>query len=434
MTTSPTRIGFAYLCAVSMMVAGFPRVAHPQNEIVGSITGKVFDGDHAPLANVVVKAHAMTTNRSLASTTTNERGAFLISDAPASIYALTLTHEGVDYPVSQRIDARAGMTFLLDNCLRLDKQTKTASVIPGDCAGELIAQAKVVTIGPHRFLAVPQEGEPLSLFPDEPEGPGPEGPEGEDPGIEAPTDEVMDPQSPGPDLAEPDADGDPDADVTYEPLEDEGELDGIDTDAPGLQIAHDGIECLQHDQFPLVDSAVTPGPEVAVCRVYFRSDKYPDFYFVEANEVPETPEDFRAILPKPSPETARVIYYVEAVNEEFEIFQTPENDPEVVDDACTRDPAGYYQGADAPSIVVGATTAGAAAVPPGFQALGITGFISAAGVTTAVTAAAAAGGAAAGAGISTGLIVVVSGAAVAGGGAVVNNVVNNGGENEASTP
>lgn len=148
-----------------------------------------------------------------------------------------------------------------------------------------------------------------------------------------------------------------------------------------------------------------------MCRVYFRSDKYPDFYYVEASEIPETPEDFRAILPKPSPETERVIYYVEAVDTEYEIYQTPEADPAVVDDACRRDPGAYYMGEN-PEIVVGATSAGAAAVPPGFQALGITGFISAAGVTTAVTAAAAAGGAAAG-GLSTGLIVVVTGAAVA---------------------
>ena len=447
MTTSPTRIGMAYLCVVSLMVASFPRTAQPQDEkdeILGSITGKVFDGDsRAPLSNVVVQAHAITSNRSLTSATTDERGAFFISDAPASLYTFTLVHEGVDYPVSQRLDARAGMTFLLDSCLRLDKEAKTASVIPGDCAAELIAQAQVVTIGPHRFLAPSKAqgqspGEPLSLFPPD-ESPGEESPETEA-GQDTSATEEMEPQSAEPDMAEspagetgaPDLVNDPGADSTTDASGEDDHSHSAETDSHGLDIHHDELECLQHDQFPLVDSAIRPGTEVAVCRVYFRSDKYPDFYYVEASEIPETPEDFRAILPKPSLETERVIYYVEAVDTEYEIYQTPEADPPVVDDACRRDPGAYYAGEN-PEIVVGATSAGAAAVPPGFQALGITGFISAAGVTTAVTAAAAAGGAAAG-GLSTGLIVVVTGAAVAGGGTIVNEVVNDGAANEASTP
>jgi hypothetical protein len=442
MTTSPRRIGLGYLCAALLIVAGFARPAQPQQEIVGSITGKVFDGDsRTPLPNVIVKAHAITSNRNLNSAATDERGAFFISRAPASLYAFTLVHDGIDYAVSQRVDARTGMTFLLDNCIRLDRKSRSASVIPGDCAAELIAQAQVVTIGPHRFLASQQStGEPLSLFPPE-ETPG-EGNAAAEPGAEAQdtqkpdVQEEMDSQSPEPDATGPDLAGTPPADATApdELATNPTGADGAQPDSHALQIEHDQIECLQHNQFPLVDSAVRPGPEVAVCRVYFRSDKYPDFYYVEATEIPETPEDFRAILPKPSPETERVIYYVEAVSDEYEIFQTEEADPPVVDDACERDPAGYYVG-DNPNIVVGATSAGAAAVPPGFQALGITGFISAAGVTTAVTAVAAAGGAAAAAGgISTALIVVVSGAAVATGGTIVNTVINNGSEAEASNP
>ena len=410
MTTSATRIGLAYVCVASLMVIGFPRAAHPQGEIVGSITGKVFDSDsRTPLSNVVVQAHAITSNRTLASATTDERGTFFISDAPASIYAFTLVHEGVDYPVTERLDARTGMAFLLDSCLRLDKDAKTASVIPGNCAAELIAQAQVVTIGPHRFLAPSQsQGEPVSLFPSDEESTETE-----------PSEET----SEGTESAEPD----PNNDLANERTDHTHETE---SDSHGLDIDHDELQCLQHDQFPLVDSAIRPGFDVEVCRVYFRSDKYPDFYYVEATEVPETIEDFRAILPKPSLETERIIYYVEAVNSQYEIFQTPEADPPVVDDACRRDPGAYFQ-EGTPEIVVGATSAGAAAVPPGFQALGITGFISAAGVTTAVTAAAAAGGAAAG-GLSTGLIIVVTGAAVAGGGAIVNEVA--GEDNEASSP
>ena len=418
MTRSPMRSGLAYLCAASLLVAGSPRPALSQAEIVGSITGKVFDGDsRTPLSHVVVQAYAVTSRQNLTRATTDERGTFFISDAPASIYAFTLVHDGVDYPVIQRLDARAGMTFLLESCLRLDKETKTASVMAGDCASELIAETQVVTIGPHRFLrTTPQsEGEPLSLFPpDEANEPGPR--------QSGPEEETAETKTLEPGAAEPDP-----------PEQELGQPDATESSSPGLVIEHSALECLQHDQFPLVDSVVRPGPDVEVCRVYFRSDKYPDFYYVDAKIIPETPEDFRAILPKPSPETERIIYYVEAVDNLYQISQTAEADPEVTDDACRRDPEAYYQ-EGTPEIVVGATSAGAAAVPPGFQALGITGFISAAGVSSAVTVAAAAGGAAAGAaGLSTGLIIVVSGAAVATGGAVVTTVTGND-ENEASTP
>lgn len=418
MTRSPMRSGLAYLCAASLLVAGSPRPALSQAEIVGSITGKVFDADsRTPLSHVVVQAHAVTSRQNLTRTTTDERGTFFISDAPASIYAFTLVHDGVDYPVIQRLDARAGMTFLLESCLRLDKETKTASVMAGDCASELIAETQVVTIGPHRFLRPrPQsEGGPLSLFPpDEANGP--------EPRQSGPKEETAETKTLEPGAAEPDP-----------PEQELGQPDATESSSPGLVIEHSALECLQHDQFPLVDSVVRPGPDVEVCRVYFRSDKYPDFYYVDAKVIPETPEDFRAILPKPSPETERIIYYVEAVDNLYQISQTSEADPEVTDDACRRDPEAYYQ-EGTPEIVVGATSTGAAAVPPGFQALGITGFISAAGVSSAVTVAAAAGGAAAGAaGLSTGLILVVSGAAVATGGAVVTTVTGND-ENEASTP
>jgi hypothetical protein len=151
---------------------------------------------------------------------------------------------------------------------------------------------------------------------------------------------------------------------------------------------------------------------------------------------------FSAVLPIPSPDTEQVVYYIEAVDMDFNNAQTPEADPEVSDsETCEkRNPeAAYFQG-DNPDIVVGAVTAGASSIPLGFQATGITGFISASGVVTSVGAAAAgagsagaAGAAAAAAGAAGGLgaagtVIVVTGAAVAGGG-IINEVVK---EEEAS--
>ena len=329
--------------------------------------------------------------------------------------------------MAERLDARAGMIFLLESCFRLDKSAKTASVMPGNCNSELLAQAQVVTIGPHRFLTQQSPiGEPLSPFPESPQtnlpdtpsgGEGPERPEGVESELALepepePTNDMLDPTSPN--VAEPDV------------------RQMVEANPNGPTIEHSEIECLNHDQFPHIDSTITPGENVEVTRVYFRSDKYPDFYYVEATDLElETPDQFRAILPKPSPETERIIYYVETVDRSYNTAQTPEHDPPINDDACERDPGAYYQ--ENPEIVVGATSAGAAAVPPGFQALGITSFISAAGVTTAVTAAAVGGGAAAGAGLTTGLVLVVSGAAVATGGTVVVTT-GGGGDDEASPP
>jgi hypothetical protein len=130
-------------------------------------------------------------------------------------------------------------------------------------------------------------------------------------------------------------------------------------------------------------------------------------------------EVFTGILPIPGPETEKVIYYLEAVDPNFNMAQSQEHDPDVTDlDNCKRrDPgAAYFTGQD-PGIIVGATVAGAAAVPVGFQAAGIAGFISAAGAVTTAAAvgAAAAGGAGLGA---AGTILVVAGATAAAGGVV----------------
>ena len=178
MTTSRLRFAAALICATSLVAIGVPVPALSQSaQIMGSITGKIFDADsRTPLSNVTVRAHAITTNQSLRASTTDGHGSFFVPDAPAAIYTFTLVHQGVEYPVTERLDARAGMTFLLESCFRLDKGAKTASVILGNCSSELVAQALVVTIGPHRFLSQQSPiGEPLSPFPESPltNGPAP---------------------------------------------------------------------------------------------------------------------------------------------------------------------------------------------------------------------------------------------------------------------
>jgi hypothetical protein len=169
-------------------------------------------------------------------------------------------------------------------------------------------------------------------------------------------------------------------------------------------IGHQADECWPEDQFPELQAEILPEKEILKAKVYFRSDKYPDFYFVEMT-TKGSAENFLAILPKPGPETDRVIYYLEAVDSTFNGARTEEYDPDV-EDPCKRSAPAAYIGTD-PGIVVGATKAGAAAVPPGFQAAGIVGFITAAGVSTA-----------AGSGLGIGTAVAVAGVAAGAAGAV----------------
>lgn len=191
-------------------------------------------------------------------------------------------------------------------------------------------------------------------------------------------------------------------------------------------IEHDEIQCLTREHYPLVDAGIHPGELVQTTRVYFRSDKYPDFYYVEMTKDHPTVDDFEAVLPKPSDETERIIYYIESLDNEINVLQTPEYDPEVLEtDECERRGAPAWYTGD-PSIVVGATVPGAAAVPPGFQAIGITGFVNSLGVVTGM-----AGGAAGGGALGTTGILVVSGAAAGTAGAVVTATGDN---KEASPP
>jgi hypothetical protein len=167
--------------------------------------------------------------------------------------------------------------------------------------------------------------------------------------------------------------------------------------APALSaeptIVHAGLECIAPGRFAVVLSGIDPELEIQTAKVFFRSELYADFYWVTMKHQGGR---FIGILPQASPETPRVIYYLEAVDQTFAGVRSEEFDPVVGD--CDEDPALPYLAGGTPEIVVGATTAGAAALPPGFAAAGIVGTIAATGIASSV-----------GAGVGTG--VVIAGAA-----------------------
>jgi hypothetical protein len=361
--TSRTAVLLSAAAVVFLVLGGGSRASAA---VRGSIAGKVFDSSTKKLVpNVSVAAATITGEETLAATT-DESGTFFMAGAPAAVYSFSLRVEGVDFPVRERMDVRVAMPFLLESCFELDRATRTAAV-RRECQSGFVEEARVATIGPHRFLL--------------PEG-----------------------------------------------FQDATQPAAGDLQPGGTGIEHDGIECLTHDHFPLVDAAIRPGATVQTSRVYFRSDKYPDFYYVDMTGSHPTVDDFRAVLPKPGPETERIIYYVESVDTNFDTVQTPEFDPEVIAaDECARRGVPAWWTGDDPSIIIGATAPGAAAIPPGFQAVGITGFVNSLGVLTSIGG--GAGGAAAGTAVST--VLVVSGGAAAA--AATGIVVATGGD-EASPP
>lgn len=186
--------------------------------------------------------------------------------------------------------------------------------------------------------------------------------------------------------------------------------------APSLgaapSIVHSGLECIAPSRFAVVLSGIDPESEIQTAKVYFRSELYPDFYYVVMKLEGER---FVGILPQAAPSTPRVIYYLEAVDQAFDSVRSEEFAPVVGE--CDDDPALAYLAGGTPEIVVGATTAGAATLPPGFAAAGIVGTIASTGVASGI-----------GGGIGTG--VAVAGAAGAAGAAAAVVVA---GQGEAST-
>jgi len=326
---------------------------------------RVFDTQRRSAARI---GQRITSNERFTGPATDARGSYIISNVPPGIYAFYLEYEGAEYAVREHFDVRTGVDFLLESCFQLDLVAKAATLIQ-ECRSGLYSDTQLVTLGPHRFYR------PATF-------------------------------------------------VASAPQEQESNDEAL-AQTTEVTVTHLGADCMVDEQFPRVDAVITPPERVQSSRVYFRAAQHPDFYYVVMQQTEG--ENFMAVLPKPSPETTEIIYYIEAVDMDFNNATTPEYDPDITDEeSCER--AAYFTGGE-PGIVLGATVGGAAAVPAGFQAAGIAGFISATGVVTTAVAAAAAGGAAGGIG-AVGTVLIVAGA-TAGAGGIISTVTD---EDEASPP
>ncbi len=173
------------------------------------------------------------------------------------------------------------------------------------------------------------------------------------------------------------------------------------------------VDCLPRGEFTRFLASIQPASTIRTAKIYFRSSLFPEFYFVVMNL--DEAGSFEAVLPIPAAETSKVVYYFEAVDVSFQIARSEELEVAVSgDESCQRGPGALlYPGAN-PAIVVGATQVGSAAIPAGFQAAGITGFLTTTGAITA------AGGGGIGIGVAVGAVAAAAagvGVIVVGGGA-----------------
>jgi Domain of unknown function DUF11 len=139
-----------------------------------------------------------------------------------------------------------------------------------------------------------------------------------------------------------------------------------------VKIEPDPIECWPTDEFLIVHSGFVPIEDVQSAKFYFRSIKYPDYYFVDLEL---SPGGGSAVVPKASPDTGEVAYYVELLTPGYAAFRTEEKTaPVSTSTECKRrDPAALFFKGQNPNIVVNAVRPGAPPLPPGFQADGILG-------------------------------------------------------------
>jgi len=184
------------------------------------------------------------------------------------------------------------------------------------------------------------------------------------------------------------------------------------------RIEHDDVDCLPREEFTQFLASIQPASTIRAAKLYFRSSLYPEFYFVVMSL--DAAGSFETVMPLPAAETIKVVYYIEAVDLSFQTSRSEELEVLVGNGSgCSRGPGAVLFSGGSPAIVVGATQAGIPAIPAGFQASGITGFL------TATGGIAATGGGGIGVGVAVG--------AAAGAAAGVGVIVAGGGESDGAT-
>jgi hypothetical protein len=153
-------------------------------------------------------------------------------------------------------------------------------------------------------------------------------------------------------------------------------------------IEHEPLRCWTSDKFPVVSATVSDARTV---KVYYRAVEYPSFFFDDGRR--EANGAFAAIMPMASPQTKDVVYFVEALNDAYQVSRTREYTVPVKESRdCSESEHGQWFEGDDPKIVARAVDPAGPRLPPGFQTAGLVGSGNSKPLLFGLLGAAAAGG------------------------------------------
>ena len=81
---------------------------------------------------VTVTGRQLATNATFVSELSDEMGEYAIRETPVGTYEFTLRHEGVDYPVKQRLDLNVQLDYVAELCFVIDREEQVAWMAADD--------------------------------------------------------------------------------------------------------------------------------------------------------------------------------------------------------------------------------------------------------------------------------------------------------------
>lgn len=116
-------------------------------------------------AGVNVSARQLASNETFASGPSNRAGDYTIRESPVGTFGFTLLHEGLEYPVQQRLDLNVELSYVAELCFVIDREEQVAWMVtngarrtedvppwvPRQCVSALSACLAMLTDSDGRF-------------------------------------------------------------------------------------------------------------------------------------------------------------------------------------------------------------------------------------------------------------------------------------------
>lgn len=80
-------------------------------------------------ADFIVTARQLSSNQEFSSKFTDYDGEYAIRDAPVGTFEFTLLHDGLEYPVRQRLDLNVQLSYVAELCFVVDREEQVAWMV-----------------------------------------------------------------------------------------------------------------------------------------------------------------------------------------------------------------------------------------------------------------------------------------------------------------